>query len=295
MNKLVINSYAKLNLYLEVLNRRKDGYHNLKTIFERIDLADKIILSLRPDKIIRVSSNSKQIPSDQRNLAYRAALILQESLHLEKGVEIKIVKNIPVGSGMGGGSSNAASTLLGLNKLWKLKLSRKQLVNFARKLGSDVPFFIYNCPFALGRDRGEVVRPIRPLDRHKFWHLLVVPRSFVSTSKIYREWDRAKKGQRVRLTRVNSNVKILTLSLRNKDLLGVGKRLFNSLEEITFPLYPGLVRIKRKLRNLGLPAVLMSGSGSAIFAISRSRKEARSVYAKLKKQKTARVFLTRTC
>jgi len=294
VKRLVINSYAKLNLYLEVLNQRKDGYHNITTLFERIDLADKIILRSRPDKIIKISSNSKQIPNDQSNLAYRAARILQESLHLEKGVEIRIIKKIPVGSGMGGGSSNAASTLLGLNKLWKLNLSRAQLANFAQKLGSDVPFFIYNCPFALGQARGEKVKPVRSLNQIKFWHLLIVPRIFVSTPKIYREWDKAHKEQKAPLTSVKSNVKLLILSLKKKDLSGVEMGLFNGLEEATTRLYPDLVRIKEELRHSGLEAVLMSGSGPAVFAISGSRKEAESVYAKLKNQKFAQLFLTRT-
>ncbi|MDD5595558.1 MAG: 4-(cytidine 5'-diphospho)-2-C-methyl-D-erythritol kinase, partial [Candidatus Omnitrophica bacterium] len=294
VKRLVINSYAKLNLYLEVLNQRKDGYHNITTLFERIGLADKITLSSLPDKIIKISSNSEQIPSNQNNLAYKAARILQKSLNLNKGVEIRIIKKIPVGSGMGGGSSNAASTLLGLNKLWKLNLSRAQLVNFAQKLGSDVPFFIYNCPFALGEARGEKIRPVKSLTKVKFWHLIVVPRIFVSTPKIYQGWDRAHKEQKAPLTSAKSNVKLVILSLRKKDLSGIGQGLFNSLEEITIPLYPDLVRVKEALRHSGLEAILMSGSGPAVFAISGSRKEAESVYARLKNQKFAQLFLTRT-
>jgi 4-diphosphocytidyl-2-C-methyl-D-erythritol kinase len=139
---LKCNSYAKLNLYLEVLNKRKDGFHNIRTIFERISLCDKIFLKSRPDGKIRITSPSKEIPKDKTNLAFKSAKILKSALNIKEGVEIKIIKNIPVSAGLGGGSSNAAATLLGLNKLWGLNLSKKRLVSFAKEIGSDVPFFI---------------------------------------------------------------------------------------------------------------------------------------------------------
>ncbi|MDD2751881.1 MAG: 4-(cytidine 5'-diphospho)-2-C-methyl-D-erythritol kinase [Candidatus Omnitrophica bacterium] len=294
MKKIVIKSYAKLNLYLEVLNQRKDGYHNIYTLFERIDLADTITLRCLPGKTIKINSNSQEIPHNQDNLAYKAALILQKSLHRKKGVEIFIKKQIPVGSGMGGGSSNAASTLLGLNKLWHLNLSRPQLVNFAQKLGSDVPFFVYDCPFALGQGRGEMVKPLKSLNSLKLWHLVAVPRIFVSTAKIYAGWDKAKKGPILRLTSAKSNVKILILNLKKRDLLGVAHYLFNSLEKVTTRFYPGLVQAKRNLQNTGLQAAMMSGSGSAVFALCVSRKEALKARAKLQDRDQTLYFLTKT-
>ena len=152
---LKVSSSAKLNLYLEVLDKRPDGYHNLRTVFERISLSDTITLKEIGTPEIKIISDSKEIPCDRRNLAYKAAEILKEDLGIEKGLEIRIKKIIPVGAGLGGGSSNAASVLLGLNRLWRLGLSRRRLLGYAARLGSDVSFFIYDCPYALGTSRGK--------------------------------------------------------------------------------------------------------------------------------------------
>ncbi|MDD4899013.1 MAG: 4-(cytidine 5'-diphospho)-2-C-methyl-D-erythritol kinase [Candidatus Omnitrophica bacterium] len=294
MKKILIKSYAKLNLYLQVLDKRKDGFHNIFTLFERISLADTITLRLLPGKNIKILSDSREIPLDAANLAYKAALILQKSFNLNKGVEITIKKHIPVGSGMGGGSSNAAYTLLGLNRLWSLNLSRGQLCKIAQKLGSDVPFFIYNCPFALGEGRGERVRPLRNLSKLRLWHVVAVPRIFVSTARVYAGWDKAKKGQIVPLTSAKSNAKLLILNLKNRDLLGVAHLLYNSLEEVTTRFYPDLVRVKKNLQKTGLQAAMMSGSGSAVFALCVSRREALKAYAKLKDKNATFYFFTQT-
>ena len=292
MSKLILNSYAKLNLYLGVFNKRKDAYHNIKTIFERINLADKIILEARRrDKKIKIICDSEGLPEkNSRNLAYRSAKLLQDSLKVNQGIEIRIIKHIPVGSGLGGGSSNAATVLLGLNKLWKLNLSRKKLVDFAKKIGSDVPFFIYNCPFAQGEGRGDKIKPLMTAGRVRLWHILAVPEVRVPTPRIYKEWD-AYSG----LTKAKLDVKILTLALRKKDPGCLGKFLFNSLQMITSKLYPQVEEIREKLARLGLKAILMSGSGPAMFGIVSSRKEAVSLSRELKRENRSwQVFVTRT-
>ena len=189
VNKLFLYSYAKLNLYLEVLKQRKDHYHNIKTIFERIDLCDKIVLKARRDKKINFTCNLPRVPTGQSNLAYRSAKLLQETFNIDEGVDIKIIKRIPVAAGLGGGSSNAACVLIGLNGLWKLNLSKNKLVQLARKIGSDVPFFIYNCSFAKGEARGDRIRPLRVFNNLRLWHILVVPKVKVSTPFIYERWD----------------------------------------------------------------------------------------------------------
>jgi len=288
---LIFNSYAKLNLYLEILNKRRDGYHNLKTLFERISLSDRITVTARRDGLIRVSSDSKDIPSDASNLAYRAASLLQRKFRLKKGADIKIVKRIPVGAGLGGGSSNAATVLLALVELWKLRISRKRLVRLAACLGADVPFFIYQVPFAVSGGIGDKIKPAASLTGVKLWHLLVVPRLKVPTPHIYREWDKA----RLRLTRQGNDVKILTLGLKKKDFTLVNKTLFNSLETITARLYPVITGIKKELARLGCRSVLMSGSGPAVYAIFSSRKEAVSRYKQFKaKHRGWRIFLCST-
>ncbi len=293
VNTLTFNSYAKLNLYLEVLNKRKDNYHNIKTIFERIDLADKIILKSRRDKEIKVTCNVTAVPRDNTNLAWRSAKLLQDSFNIDKGVDIKIIKRIPVGSGLGGGSSNAASVLLGLNKLWKLNLAQNKLAGLAGKLGCDVPFFIYNSPFALGEARGDKIKPLKALYSVRLWHILVVPNIEVSTASIYKRWDKYFKTFKLTVPRYNVN--IINLALKKGNFPLIGDALFNSLEPVTAVLYPQIDAIKERLIQLGVKSILMSGSGPAVFGIVSSRKEALSLYGQLKTDSSfCEVFVSRT-
>jgi 4-diphosphocytidyl-2-C-methyl-D-erythritol kinase len=297
---LFLHSYAKLNLYLEVLKQRKDNYHNIKTIFERIDLCDKIILKPRPDKKINFTCNLPGVPTGHSNLAYRSAKLLQDTFNIDKGADIKIIKRIPVAAGLGGGSGNAATVLIGLNELWKLKLSRNKLLQLARKIGSDVSFFIYNCSFAKGEARGDRIKPLRVFSNLRLWHILVVPKFRVSTPRIYKKWDKDNKTfkltvERAGLTRPKYNVKILILALRKNNFFLLGDALFNSLEQVTTKLYPQITRIREKLIQMGVKSILMSGSGPAIFGVVSSRKEALSLCRQLKRNGSfGKVFVTRT-
>ncbi len=308
MNKLILHSYAKLNLYLEVVNKRRDGYHNIKTIFERIDLSDKLILKSIPDKEIKIICDNPEVPCDNSNLCYRSAKLLQDSFKVNRGAQIKIIKRIPLGAGLGGGSSNAAFVLLGLNKLWKLGLSKATLARLAKKIGSDVAFFIYNSPFAKGTGRGDRIELLEGLNGVRLWHILIVPGIKVSTAVIYRKWDMQKifkltptpivkstKKLVWGLTRPKYNVKILTSALEKKDLGLIGKVLFNSLEQVSVKLYPQIKRVKEWLTKKKVQSILMSGSGPAVFGVVSSRKEAVSLYRQLKQENRAwRVFFART-
>ncbi len=294
---MILSSYAKVNLYLEVLNKRKDSYHNIRTIFERIDLCDKIILKPRQDKKISLTHNSPDLPCDiSQNLAYKSAKILQEELN--KGADIRILKRITVGSGLGGGSSNAAAVLLGLNKLWKLNLRQNRLAAFAGKIGCDVPFFIYNCPFALAEARGDKIKPLKALGKLRLWHILVVPKLKVSTPVIYKGWDKLSAAGlrgKARLTIPGYNAKILTSALRKNNPELTAKALFNNLEQVTLKIYPAVRRLKEKLISLGLKSILMSGSGPAVFALVSSRKEALFLSRQLKEgNKSWKIFVSRT-
>jgi len=287
---VIVDSCAKLNLYLEVLNKRKDGYHNINTVFERIGLSDKIILKPRRDNKIKIICSSPLVPKGKTNLAYRSAKLLQDNFLVKKGVNIEIKKRIPVGAGLGGGSSNAAAVLTGLNKFWGLRLGQNKLVKLAAGIGSDVPFFIYDSPFALGSGRGEKIKPLRALDSVKLWHVLAVPKIEVLTPVIYKKWDSYS-----RLTSPRRGDKILTSALRKSDLSLIAKSLLNSLERVTSGLYPEVARIKERFICLGLKAVLMSGSGPAVFAIVPSRKEAVSLCRQLKEEnKFWQVFASQT-
>ncbi|MCX5709510.1 MAG: 4-(cytidine 5'-diphospho)-2-C-methyl-D-erythritol kinase [Candidatus Omnitrophica bacterium] len=289
---MVLKAYAKLNLFLQVLKpKRKDNYHNLVTLFERIDLFDSITLKKRADKKIRIICSDSSVPSGEDNLCFRAARLLQDTCGVNIGVDIVIKKRIPVGAGLGGGSSDAATILLGLNKLWGLNLSLSRLVSLSGKIGSDVPFFLYDTPFALGTSRGDKITPLGNMKKVRLWHLLVVPKRHVSTPLIYRKFDRFSG-----LTRPAYNVKILTSALKKKPVVLRRGLLFNNLEAVTRKEFPQVDRLKAKLQNLiGFNSVLMSGSGPAVFGILRSKKEAVLFNRKLGAQvKRARRFLVRT-
>lgn len=293
MKGLTLKSYAKINLYLAVLNRRKDGCHNINTIFERIDLFDTIALKLRKDKAIRIISRSADIPKDSRNIAWRSAKLLQDDFNPPCGADIKIVKRIPVGAGLGGGSSNAAAVLAGLNKLWALNLSRKQLLGYAKKLGADVPFFLYDTAFAQGEKLGNKITPLRQLEGVRLWHILIVPKLMVSTPLIYEKWD--LEPQKVRLTKARSDVRILISALEKRDISLLAKVLYNSLNRVTVKLYPQTLRPLKRLSFLGVKARLMSGSGPAVFGVTSSRSEALNLHRELRsKNRLWRIFITAT-
>lgn len=278
MKTLTLLSYAKLNLYLKVINRRKDGYHNIKTIFERISLCDTIIIKPRRDNKIKIFCNAPGVPAGSSNLAFRSAKLLQEAGKVNYGVDIKIIKRIPVGAGLGGGSSNAAAVLTGLNKLWQINFSRKELARLAAGIGSDVPFFIYDIPFGEGSGRGDKIKPLKSLRNIALWHIILMPKIKVSTPLIYDKWDTFSG-----LTSRAPGAKILTLALQKRDLPLIGRVLFNGLEMATAKLYPQVNQAKEKLTQSGLKSILMSGSGPAVFGIVSSRKEAAALSGGLKK------------
>ncbi len=277
---ITLHPYAKINLYLKVLDKRKDNFHNLVTLFERIDLRDTIALRCRRDKLIKVSCAAPGVPRDNSNLCARSAQLLQDRFRLPCGFDIRITKRIPVGAGLGGGSADAAAVLSGINKLCGLKLPLKKLADLGQEIGSDVPFFLYQAPFAEARGRGELIRPLAGLKKTRLWHILVVPRVHVSTPLIYRWWDEltAQKGQ---LTSPKYGVKILNLALRKRRFPLKPEIFFNSLEEVTCRFYPEVRRVKAALAKIGVKIILMSGSGPAVFGVAASRKEAVAFRRKL--------------
>lgn len=300
MKKLTVPSFAKLNLFLRVLSKRRDGYHSIQSIFERIDLFDTLIFALRKDSRISISSDSNQLPrTSEKNLVYQSARLLQEYCRVSLGADIRIIKRIPVGAGMGGGSSNAGATLLALNKLWGLRLSRRELLLLAARIGSDVPFFVCGSPFAEVSGRGERIKPLLRLSKRVLWHVVVVPRIMVPTPAIYRAWDKLpeklKRGTRGSLTRKKYNVKITHLALEKGDYRLLENALFNSLQDVTRSLYPAVRRVEEALAAAGCRSVLMSGSGPSVFGICSSRKEAFTLLRRItKSNRRWRVFAVRT-
>ncbi len=284
---LKLKSYAKVNLFLNVLKKRKDGYHEIETLFERISLSDEITLSSAASGI-RLTCDSKRLPLGPKNIAYRAAKLLKDTLGIEKGVVIAIKKNIPISAGLGGGSSNAATVLLGLNRLWKLRLSKAQLLRLGASLGSDVPFFILDTPFAIGRGRGELLRRVKA-PRLKIWHCLVKPAFPLSTKKAYQSLPSSC------LTPQKADVKMLLHSIQRGQGTTLAKLLTNSLEATLNKRVMTILEIKKKLLEQGALGSLMSGSGSCVFGIYASRDQAFKAARVLRSQtKNCQVFCAST-
>jgi len=284
MYSLRLQSPAKINLYLKVLKKRKDGYHQIKTVFERINLFDDIQLRKRLDSKIKITCSHPDVPRNSRNLMYKAVELIRGDFNKDIGLDIRLKKRIPVASGLGGGSSNAASVLLGLNRFWKLGLNNKDLLSYARKIGSDVPFFISGKSFALGTGRGDRIQNIPNL--RPMWHILVVPRKKLSAKEIYSSLN-------LTLTKNRDNVNMLIHALRKLNLSQVKKYVKNDLEKAASKIFPKLFQIKEKLKKAGIDIQSLSGSGPAIFGILGSRKEAETKARSLR-SKSWQVFVVRT-
>lgn len=271
MNVTTVKSPAKINLYLNILGKLKNGYHSIETVFERVSLFDEIILKKLKKRGITLECNAPQMPTGSKNLAYKAASEFLKRTNKKIGLHIKINKRIPVSGGLGGGSSNAASVLLGLNRLLKMRLNTKQLIQIGSKLGSDVPFFILNRTNAIGTKRGDVLTAI---DTKKTrYYILVNPNLRISTADTYNKMKLGLTGKR-------GSVKIW-IRLLKKDSNTLSKHLYNSLERVVLDRYPILKYIKSLLLSYGVRGCLVSGSGGTVFGLVNSRKEAMPIRDKI--------------
>jgi 4-diphosphocytidyl-2-C-methyl-D-erythritol kinase len=269
-----IRSYAKVNLGLEVLGVRADGYHELRTLFQSIDLHDEVVL--RPSRSgVTVRCDHPLVPSDSANLAAQAAVALRKHAGIEKGVAIEIRKRIPVGGGLGGGSSNAAAVLLGLDRLWGLGLGTEGLHRIARRLGADVPYFLLGGT-ALGLGRGDEVYPLRrQLKAHV---VLVDPELPVSTAAVFRRLDGS-------LTPRENSSSIFYFVSRDLEGDEAYRLLSNDLEEAALEEAPALAqqvhRIRAVLVQEGSRLAALSGSGSTYFGLFQDARRARRAQAAL--------------
>jgi 4-diphosphocytidyl-2-C-methyl-D-erythritol kinase len=278
---------AKVNLFLRVLKKRPDGFHEIHTLFERISIFDDITLAPHPSRIA-IKTSAKNIPKDSRNICWRAAELLQKEFGVKKGVTIGIRKRIPVEAGLGGGSSDAAAVLVGLNRLWKLGLSPKKLAKLGARLGSDVSFFALGVPFAEGSGRGEILRPVGKKNL-KIWHVVVKPGFGISTKKAYQGLYPAL------LTPQKADATMALRLIEKADKKHLPGVLANTLEHVLNKrVTTNLNSIKRKLLQQGATGSLMSGSGSSVFGIFSSRKEAFSAARILKKELRGQVFVAST-
>ncbi len=260
-----LHAHAKVNLYLDVIGKRPDGYHEIETIFHSIGLHDDVYLRRRPDRQISVHCEHPHVPCDPRNLAYRAAKLLLDDIPELSGVDIKIQKRIPVAAGLGGGSADAAAVLCGMNALFDLGFTRTDLMRLGVQLGADVPFCILGGA-ALGRGIGEILTPLPPLG--KAWILLANPGFESPTAWAYQQIN-------LSLTRPKKNVTILVRCLRNDDFVDIARHLYNGLEVPVLSKYPAINKIKTELNKYPSSCgVLMSGSGATVFAFMQSEVQA---------------------
>jgi 4-diphosphocytidyl-2-C-methyl-D-erythritol kinase len=257
---------AKVNLGLAVQRRRPDGYHDIATLFVKISLADTLWLESTPSGIV-IECEHPDVPCDESNLIYRAAAALQP-LAPDRGVRIHVHKRIPVAAGLGGGSSDAAAALLGLNTLWELQLTRAELTPYAARLGADVPFFLLPDTAALGEGRGDELTPLTC--PQVFYLVLVTPPVAVSTAWVYSKF-------RFELTGVPKDTTILRQYLESGDIAGLGAACSNDLETVVLPEFPVVGDVKRALRQPGTYGVCMSGSGPSVYALCASQMVAQRV------------------
>ncbi|MBB2181350.1 4-(cytidine 5'-diphospho)-2-C-methyl-D-erythritol kinase [Lachnospiraceae bacterium MD1] len=285
MNYIRKNAYAKINLGLDVIRKREDGYHDVCMIMQSIDLYDKITISRSSKPGIRLHNNLSYLPTGQGNLVYKAASLFLSENNITEGLSIELNKHIPVAAGLAGGSSDAAVTLLGLNELFETGLSKEALMKLGVKLGADIPYCIM-LGTVLSEGIGEVLTPLSPLpDCHI---LLVKPDINVSTKYVY---ENLKLDGSVSHPDINAMI----ASLDRADLSSLTKRMDNILQTVTIKEYPIIAEIKHKMNETGALASLMSGSGPTVFGIYSDIKVAESAFRFFKKNRTygKQVFLTK--
>jgi len=264
---LRLESPAKINLRLEILKRREDGYHELRTVFQKISLHDTLHFSLKMERGIFIITDHPNLPVGQTNLVYKAAQSILKNSSYHGGIHIRIKKRIPLGAGLGGGSSNAANTLKALNQLLKMNLSKKKLMEMGLEIGADVPFFIWEGA-AIGSRIGERLRRVTLPD---LCYVLIYPNFEVSTRWAYQNF--VLTNQRIHFN----------LHKFQRTPEGISSILFNHLEEVVSRKYPQIGVMKNILFSVGALGALMTGSGPTVFGLFRDDNSATGAYEKIKK------------
>ena len=264
-NSLKVVANAKINLYLDVVGKRQDGYHNLETIFHSISLNDEVILKKRVKKGISVICTHPDVPTDKRNLAYLAAESLYDEVGGFGGIDIHINKSIPVAAGLAGGSANAAATLIGINELFDLGVEDKVIREIGRELGADVPFCLYGGA-AFGTGIGDILEPLPPLLDISV--VLLNSGLQIPTKSVFDKLH-------IPLTRRENNSIIIKSYFETGNLFGIASNLYNLLELPVFSNYPKLSELKTEVsKQEGCLGVLMSGSGATLFALMEDKSAA---------------------
>jgi 4-diphosphocytidyl-2-C-methyl-D-erythritol kinase len=264
---LDVVTYAKVNLSLEVIRKRSDGFHEIETIFQSIDLADRMRIQLTSDARIRIECDAPEIPTDERNLCHRALVAMRKVAGPSLGARITLEKKIPSGAGLGGGSGNAAGVMLAVERALRLETPRKALEAIASGLGSDVPFMLYGGT-AVGRGRGEILTPLNPLTRGVF--VIVKPEVSIPTAWVYSNLSFRLTHHRARL-----NLRAVSAVLARFPKTELPYR--NALEDIVLRAYPSVAKVLEELISERPCFASMTGSGSALYAIFDRETRAREV------------------
>jgi 4-diphosphocytidyl-2-C-methyl-D-erythritol kinase len=283
MEEVVIDAYGKINLVLDVLYPRDDGYHEINTIMQQIDLKDTITLrNIEGDRAI-IECNSEEIPLDESNLAYKAWEKIVEKINFLRGVHITIDKNIPVAAGLAGGSTNAAAVLKGLNLLWNLNLSQEELMGIGVEIGADVPFCILGGT-AHARGIGEKLKKIRSFSNKLI--LLANIGKPVSSAYVYNKLDLENRSKRIDVDKIVEYIE-------EDDVKKVAENMENIMEQVVIKEYPIIAQIKEDMVRYGALGSIMSGSGPTVFGIFADEEKLLRCKEFLEK-KVEKVFITKT-
>ena len=285
MDKLALKAYGKINLGLDVLRKRSDGYHDLKMIMQMVDVYDDIIITKtdRKDEII-VATDKFVLENEKGNLAYMAAKLLFDEFDIHQGIEIKINKRIPIAGGMAGGSSDCATTLMGINKMFDLKLSKEDLMKRGVKLGADVPYCVLGKT-AIAEGIGEILTPLPTPP--SCYVIIAKPPVSVSTAFVYGN---------IRPDEITKRPDIdgMAEAIKNGDLYKMSSLLYNVMEDVTVPEYPIIADIKKMMIENGALNSIMSGSGPTVFGIYDNLEKAENTMKLLKKSNlTEQLYLTK--
>ncbi|MGR3219586.1 MAG: 4-(cytidine 5'-diphospho)-2-C-methyl-D-erythritol kinase [Candidatus Anammoxibacter sp.] len=279
--KIELKAYAKINLFLEIVCKRDDGFHELVTVMQEVDIFDDLSFEEIKEDCISIICNDSTIPINNGNLIWKAADLFRNRFKIRNGVRIHLEKRIPVGAGLGGGSSDAATTFKGLNALWHKECDDIELMEMAGEIGSDIPFFIKGNT-AVCRGRGEVVTEVSV--NKDYVYVIVYPNLKISTASIY-------KNLKLGLTKEMKDVNFFLKQLADNDHVMVGNALFNRLDKTIYRLHPDLLELKKTLEGFNFCGVQISGSGSALFGLCERRRDAEDVKKELSVLGSAKVFV----
>lgn len=283
MYEMRLKALAKINLGLDVLRRREDGYHEVCMVMQTLSLYDRIIIRKLEEQEIQVKTNLFYVPENENNLVYQAAQILMDECGLKQGIYIDLQKFIPVAAGMAGGSSDAAAVLYGMNRMFRLNLSQQRLMELGLKIGADVPYCVMRGT-ALAEGIGEKLTPLAPMPICKV--LVAKPPICVSTKFVYENLKLDK-------TTVHPRIDLLVEGLREGNLQKIASHMGNVLESVTIPHYPVIAQIREEMLRYGAINAMMSGSGPTVFGLFEDEAQAQKAYQSLREGSLAKqVYLT---